>query len=106
MENTLQPGAPDEADEADRARLADGFEAALIGIGTQFTHDVAIYDYARCVDILVERDGMTPDEAVEFIEFNVTGAWIGPHTPVFLRHHELADYLAALGIDEDLGSKS
>lgn len=67
------------------ALLADGFEAALIGFGTCFTADVAIYDYGACVDILVTRDGMTPDEAQEFLEFNTCGAYVGDHTPVFLR---------------------
>ena len=67
------------------ALLADGFEEALIGFGTQFSHDVAIYDYGACVDILVTRDGMTPDEAQEYLEFNTCGAYVGDHTPVFLR---------------------
>lgn len=71
--------------EESEALTADGFEDALVGFGTQFTHDVAIYDYDKCVEILVKRDGMTEDEAIEFIEFNTTGAWVGKNTPVFLR---------------------
>jgi hypothetical protein len=38
--------------------LADGFGEALIGIGTQFSTEVAIYDYDKCIRILMERDGM------------------------------------------------
>jgi hypothetical protein len=70
-------------EESESALFADGFEAALIGIGYQFNQRVAIYDYAKCV-YLLERQGMTRDEAVEFMEFNVTGAYVGRATPVFL----------------------
>lgn len=67
------------------ALFADGFEDALIGLGTQFSREVAIYDYDQCCEILVARDGMTWEEAVEWMEFNVCGAWLGDNTPIFLR---------------------
>ena len=54
--------------------LADGFEDAFLGIGQQFNKQFAIYDKERCLQILVERDGMTPEEATEYFSFNVTGA--------------------------------
>ena len=38
--------------------LAVGFEEALIGYGNQFNNHVAIYDRDKCIDILMERDGM------------------------------------------------
>ena len=65
------------------ALFADGFEDALIGVGRQFNHDVAIYDYNHCIAILM-RDAMDIEEAIEYLEFNVLGAWVGPNTPVFL----------------------
>ena len=64
--------------------LADGFETALIGFGFQFNAAVAIYDYERCLAILRDRDGMSADGALEFFEFNVAGAYVGPNTPVFV----------------------
>ena len=73
------------AEEYPELLLADGFEAALIGVGTQFNTELAIYDFDKCVSVLMERDGMEEDEAVEFLEFNTTGAWVGNNTPVFLR---------------------
>ena len=33
---------------------------------------------------LIARDGMEYDDAVEWMEFNVVGAWLGPHTPAWL----------------------
>lgn len=63
--------------------LADGFDAAFIGIAQRVGQPiVAIYDRARCVEILTQH--MSPDEAEEFFAFNVEGAWVGPGTPLFL----------------------
>jgi len=33
---------------------------------------------------MVARDGMTEEEAIEYFEFNVTGAWVGEGTPAFV----------------------
>jgi len=35
--------------------------------------------------VLMFRDEMPYDEAVEYIEFNVVGAWVGEQTPMFVR---------------------
>jgi|TARA_R110000822_G_scaffold13879_1_gene49027 hypothetical protein len=64
------------------ALLADGFSEALIGMGNRFTYDVAVYDYGKCIEILA-RD-MSRDDAEEYFEFNVAGAYAGEHTPVFV----------------------
>ena len=81
------------------AILYDGFEDCLIGFGTQFSRPVAIYDYDKCVIKLAKEfevsakesfpfDGEERDffsEAEEYMEFNVTGGWVGESTPIFLR---------------------
>lgn len=67
--------------------LADGFEEAFMGVATQFDNVFCVYDYDTCVDILVKRDGMAKEEAIEFVEFNVTGAYVGKATPAFLKLH-------------------
>ena len=64
---------------------ADGFEDAIIGVGRQFNMDVVVYDEDKCLEILVLRDQMTPEEAEEFFEFNVVGAYVGDHTPIYVR---------------------
>jgi len=63
--------------------LADGFDAALVGVARQFTKTMALYDYDQCVEILKSRDGMAHEEAIEFMEYNVVGAWVGENTPAF-----------------------
>lgn len=72
--------------------LADGFRDALIGWAKRpgDTDDIAIYDYDKCIRILMDRDGMEYSEAVEFMDFNVEGAWMGPDTPMFM--HDVESY--------------
>ena len=70
--------------EDPKTLLADGFEEALMGYGTRFTHGVAVYSKRKCLDVLVERDEMSRDEALEYFDFNVSGSYVGEGTPVFL----------------------
>lgn len=66
--------------------LADGFEDAYMGLATQFTKNpLALYDRNKCIDILVNRDGMSEEEAEEYFQYNVEGAWVGDNTPMFLQ---------------------
>jgi len=67
------------------ALYANGFEAALIGVGYQFNTQLAVYDWDKCIAILMKRDHMSHEEASEFMDFNVTGAWVGKNTPVFIK---------------------
>ena len=73
-----------KSEEADGALLADGFEEALLGFGYQFNYPVAVYSRGRCMDILVKRDDMSYEEATEYFDFNVAGAYVGESTPIFL----------------------
>jgi len=76
---------------SDMIMMADGFEDAFIGIGTQFNRHFAIYDREACIKVLMDRDGMSEDDAEEFFEFNVLGAWVGHGTPVFVRRMVIED---------------
>lgn len=65
---------------------ADGFDEAIIGYGTKKgCDDSLIYDYEKCVTILIRNENMSYEEAVEWMEFNVVDAYVGPKTPIFLR---------------------
>lgn len=67
------------------AMLADGLDEALIGICTRNGKEpIAAYSYEKVLQIFMDRDGMTHDDAVEFFDFNVIGAYVGPHTPCFI----------------------
>ena len=58
---------------------------------------VLVYDAEQIRTILMERDGMSPEEAREYIEFNIEGAYVGRHTPVLVWPHD--QYI--LGDDND-----
>ena len=66
---------------------ADGFDKAIIGqtYDMVVSEERLIYSVEKCVEILVERDGMTSEEAIEYMDFNVLCAYIGKDQPVFLR---------------------
>ena len=66
--------------------FADGFDEAILGIARQFTSMEAVaYDREKCIEILCKAGpGMAREEAEEFFQFNTEGAWVGPHTPVFV----------------------
>lgn len=44
---------------------------------------VAVYSRRKCLDALTKVEGMPYEDAVEWYEFNTSGAWIGEGTPVF-----------------------
>ena len=65
---------------------ADGFDGALLGtfydkIGGEYR---LVYSRQQCINILVERDEMTHEEANEYFDFNVEGAYIGGKTPIWV----------------------
>lgn len=63
--------------------FADGFDDALIGHVEVFNKTLALYDREKCLQILMKRDGMSAESAEEYFDFNVTGAYVGEHTPAF-----------------------
>ena len=68
-----------------KALKADGFDAAIIGIGrVHGSPEVLVYDSDKCVDILMKRDNMTNEEAWEFFDYNVCNAYMGEGTPMFM----------------------
>lgn len=71
--------------------LADGLEDAFIGVVVNHHHHcVAAYSFEKCIGVLVERDGMTEEEAEEFLEFNTLSAYVGGHGPLFIAKVENA----------------
>ena len=72
-----------EAFPEDEILFADGFEDAFLGVAMQFNNPIALFDYNKCLTIL-QKDGMNYNEAEEYMQFNVVGAYVGKNTPAFL----------------------
>ena len=65
------------------ALFAEGLDDAIIGVVERFAMTpVVLYDADKCIEIFMEQD-MTLEEAKEFFDFNVLGAWVGNGTPCF-----------------------
>ncbi len=72
--------------ENEEALYADGFEEAYIGMVMRAgSPPVAGYDEGKCISILMNRDGMSHEDALEFFSFNTLGAYVGENTPCFIR---------------------
>jgi hypothetical protein len=59
---------------------ADGFDAAIIGI--DMASERLVYDKRKMVEILTEE--MSEEDAIEYLEFNTWGAYVGEQTPIYV----------------------
>lgn len=65
---------------------ADGFDEALLGVFYDKVNGVykLVYSRDKCIEILMVRDGMTDEEANEYFDYNVEGAYVGEQTPIWV----------------------
>lgn len=67
------------------ATYPTGMEEAIIGIGERCGQPALfVVSAEKCVELLMRDSGMGREDAVEFYDFNVAGAWVGDHTPIFM----------------------
>jgi hypothetical protein len=59
----------------------DGFDGCLIGKDSK---DRAIYDADAMIEVLMNRDEMSRDEALDFFWFNIDGSSMGSETPIYV----------------------
>jgi len=66
----------------------DDLDEAIIGPAMVWNKkgqtEVLVYNAEVIRNILMSRDGMTFEDAREFIEFNIEGAYIGIDTPILV----------------------
>jgi hypothetical protein len=64
---------------------ADGFDDCLIGLGFRFgDRGTLIYDQKKVIKKLMQDSKMTEEEAFEYYEFNIIGAYVGENMPIFV----------------------
>lgn len=68
----------------DEVLLADGLDEAFIGVAQREGSPVAVYNRDKIIETLMARDGMDYVSAVEFYSFNIEGAYVGEHTPIYI----------------------
>ena len=69
-------------DREERMDYADAF----LGI-TNDDPPKAIYSEEKVLDVLVKRDGMSYEDAMDFFEFNIAG-YMGDRTPMYILSFE------------------
>lgn len=69
-----------ESYDGEEFLLADGFNDAVIGVEESSMR--LIYSVSKCIEILISEN-MTEEDAIEYFEFNVSGAYVGEKTPIW-----------------------
>lgn len=69
---------------AEGAVVYAGCDDAIVGYAERPGMErVVVYDWSKLVDVFVAQ-GMTINEAIEWIDYNVASLWAGERTPVLL----------------------
>jgi len=68
-----------------------GCDEAIVGLGHRCgCESVVVYDYDKLVDVFMQQ-GMDEEESIEWIDYNILGAWIGEDTPIILMENHGED---------------
>lgn len=59
--------------------FADGFDAAILGIDQESMR--VVYSVRGMLQVLMKD--MSEEDAVEYLEYNVLGAYVGEKTPIY-----------------------
>jgi len=60
------------------------FDEAIIGVAERIGMEAVVaYDIDKIIEIL-SRD-MTEEEAIEYFDFNIIGAYVGERTPIYIK---------------------
>jgi len=67
----------------------DGFDDCIIGKSLVWSEtgkriERLIYDGEAMLAVMMHRDGMEYEEAVEYMEYNIEGAYVGEATPIVI----------------------
>ena len=92
MEDKLGGKQDDEAKRNELAEhfgddlmFATNFDNAIIGVSMGISCGTkVVYDAEEMARTLVISEGMTEQEAWEYLEFNTFNAYIGDNTPIFV----------------------
>ena len=65
-----------------------GFDACIVGYTDSWSGSTRveriIYSAEKIIETLMSHSGMSEEEAVEYLEFNMASAYVGEETPIIL----------------------
>ena len=74
--------------EDEKILRADGLDEACIGWTDSWNGKERnirlVYDIAKVINIIQERDGSTYEDALEHFEYNIAGGYVGKSTPIYV----------------------
>jgi hypothetical protein len=76
--------------------FADGFDDAIMGVDLNSDVPRVVYSVEKMTFILMRRDNMSEEEALEFLDFNVFQSYLGEGTPIYINQmsaNEIKDIL-------------
>lgn len=59
-------------------------DEAIVGVVSRIGLEAVCYDTRKVIRLLMGHERMSHEEAIEYFEYNIKGAWVGEHTPVFI----------------------
>ena len=72
------------SDDEPEMLFADGYDKAIAGVVWDGKRTRVVYKTEKILKILMDRDKMSYDEAAEYFDFNVAGAYMGVYTPLYM----------------------
>lgn len=84
MSNFILDKIADENPEAVLLEPREVFDKAVVGVARRINLVVACYSRDKIIDCLQQDQGLEGDDAHEWLEYNIEGAWCGEHTPIIL----------------------
>ena len=71
-------------DDVETMMMDVTLDEAFIGIATTFGEKIrAVYDINKVIDLL-QRQGMTYEEAEEYFDYKIVGSYEGEQAPIFM----------------------
>jgi len=64
--------------------FADGYDDAIIGVCGGFDSGRVAYSIPKMIEIAAKDLSVDYDEAVEWLDYNTFGAYVGEHTPIYV----------------------
>jgi len=87
-------------DDADQTLFIDGANCAVAGYFQRCGQPpVIVYDYVKLVEWFCDKNETTYEEAVEWVDYNVTGSWCGQGTPAVMFFGDAASVFDVLGYE-------
>ena len=77
-----------------------GFDHAIMGIGERCGQaEVLVYDYDIMIGVVMVRDGISYEEADDFLSYNLN-IWLGDGTPIIVYRRTSAEIAVILEENE------